>query len=206
MKPALKKLNILLLVLVASVGSFLVINSNKNKNTNEFQIATVLPARNKLEQFKLIDMNGQSFTNQQLRGKWNLLFFGYTQCPDVCPATLTLMRDTWNKFPENAPKPVNFIFVSINPQADPANKLKDFVKNFHPDFNAITGDTKTILHLQKQLGIFASNTGTFVGDKPKIEHTASLMLLNPETKLKAIISPPLDADKIIHDLKILSKS
>lgn len=207
MNTTLKKINVIILIGIAMLSSYLLINSQRSiKNKQELKIATVINSNNKIAEFKLTDISGNNFTNRNLRGKWNLLFFGYTSCPDICPATLNIVKNAWNKMPANKPKPANFIFVSINPQQDTTLELKNFVQHFHNDFNGVTGNTEQVLQLQKQLGIFAFKTGDGQNELERIEHTSALMLLNPETKLSAILTPPFTADDIIADLKLLTKS
>jgi protein SCO1 len=171
--------------------------------------ATVIkPNTQPLSGFKLISTTGQDFTQQSLKGQWTLMFFGYSTCPNICPATLGIVKEIWNKFlPEKNP-PAKFVFVSINPMQDSPAELQKFVSNFHPYFIGVTGDIHEIEILKKQLGIYAHNVETNPGDangRLIMDHTAALMLIDSQAKLRAIFTPPLDPDLIAQDLSMLTK-
>ena len=156
--------------------------------------ATVLPPQPPITSFNLTSTNNQPFTEKSLRGFWTILFFGYTDCPDVCPATLSIMRETWNQYLPGQQPPAKFVFASINPQPDSVANLKEFLANFHEQFVGITGTPEQMNKLSKQLNVFVSPS---LG---KIEHTAALMLVDPQMKLRALFTPPLDPKAIAKDL------
>jgi protein SCO1/2 len=163
--------------------------------------ATVIkPQVEPLSGFKLITTAGQDFTPRSLKGQWTLMFFGYSSCPNICPATLSIVKETWNKFLPGKIPPAKFIFVSINPMQDNKAALHKFVTNFHAYFTGVTGDVQEIAILKQQLGIYANNLESGI-----IDHTAALMLIDPQAKLRAVFTPPLDPDLIAQDLVTLTK-
>lgn len=132
-----------------------------------------------------------------LRGHWNLVFFGYMQCPKICPATLALVREAWNMFPTQQ-QPARFIFANITP-CD-LGELQEFLRNYNVDFIGLTNDNPEMQYLYKELGIFANEQGAV------IEHTAALMLIDPQSRLRAIFTPPFTAGQLFSDLKVLTRT
>lgn len=175
---------------------------NADKKIPETQLATVLEQKSSpLSPFNLVDSNGNKFVEKSLNGHWNLMFFGYTTCPDVCPATLSLVREAWQKF--DGKYPARFIFVSVNPIDDNTNHLKEFLGNYHPDFMGLTGPSQEIAKLSQQLNIIAEKSIDQDTGISRIDHTAALMLVDPRGRLKAIFTPPLDANAIVNDLNAI---
>ncbi len=125
-----------------------------------------------------------------LRGHWTMLFFGYMRCPKICPKTLNTVRETWDMFPT---PPARFVFANITP-AD-HNELQEFLHNYRSDFYGITNDDPDMQYLYDKLHIFAQEQGQ------EINHTAALMLVNPQGRLVAIFTPPFTAQEIAADLR-----
>lgn len=178
-------------------------NINSAKKVPATQLATVLEQNSTpLSPFNLIDSNGHKFIEKSLNGHWNLMFFGYTTCPDVCPATLSIVRDAWQKF--NGKYPARFIFVSINPVDDDSSHLRNFLGNYHSDFLGVTGPSQEIAKLSQQLNIIAEKSVDKDTGIARIDHTAALMLVDPRGRLKAVFTPPLDANAIVNDLNSIT--
>jgi len=93
-------------------------------------VATVVSPQPRLTEFNLTSTLGKPFNTTSLRGFWTVLFFGYTDCPDICPATLSIMRETWNQYLPKKQPPAKFVFASINPQLDAIPKLRTFFSKF----------------------------------------------------------------------------
>jgi len=188
---------IIIMGFTVAIGAWFEFSSPYNKT--KLEVATLLPTRKAIPNFELIDTNHKPFTQNNFRNHWNLLFFGYADCPDVCPATLSLIKDTWQKLPPNA---IQFIFASINSTTDNVSHLEKFLKKFNKNFLGLTGTKLEMQNLSKPLGIYAAANNN---DKTIIDHTSSLMLINPKGELHAIISPPYTSQQLAHDLLILIK-
>ncbi len=167
----------------------------------ELQTATLYPADFRpLAAFRLTDHNGQVFDNSRLAGHWSLLFFGFTSCPDVCPLTMQILQDVSSELSTLDGNP-QVIFVSVDPERDTPERLQQYVTYFHPDFTGISGDSASLQALTTSLGAFYSRT-----DDPQrpehyqIDHSASLFLLGPDGKIRALFSAPLQTQAIAHDL------
>jgi protein SCO1 len=155
--------------------------------------------------FRLIDHNGQLFDNHRLAGHWNLLSFGYTYCPDVCPLTMQVLQNIDGELSAHAgapslPKP-QFIFISVDPERDTAERLRQYVGYFHPDFIGVSGDHENLKALAESLGVFyARLENPQHPDRYQVDHSASLFLLDPNGRIRALFSAPLMAQTIANDL------
>lgn len=172
---------------------------------NPTAVATVISPNRTIDDFSLIDTTNTAFTKESLSGHWTLLFFGYSKCPEVCPKTLLAVNELWNTFPTKE-KDLEFVFVSLDPKNDSPQDLKAFLSRFNPSFTGLTGDETAIKTLSKACSIYSwedieSNTGTKI-----IDHSATLVLVNPQGKIQAFFSPPHQKDLIAKDLHTLLKS
>lgn len=153
-----------------------------------------------VQAFELEDTNGQPITQAVFEDQWSLVFFGFTHCPDVCPITLQVMKEVVADLEEQQQQPPKIVFVSIDPVRDTAEVLKQYIGYFDDDFTGITGEVKGVHELTSSLGIVASFTAN--ADDPKnygVDHTASLLLIDPKRRVRAKITPPHEADAIVSD-------
>jgi len=151
--------------------------------------------------FSLLDDNNQPFAPGRLQGKWTFMFFGYTNCPDVCPTTLLVMKSVWAKMPaalKSAPGP-QLVFISVDPDRDTPQRLKKYVRFFHPDFIGVTGKADQIDKLTNQVGVRYGFDDAADGKGYTVNHSAQIILLDPEGKMRAVFSPPHKADAILHE-------
>jgi protein SCO1/2 len=93
--------------------------------------------------FKLIDQNGTPVTDEDIKGRPSLVFFGYTHCPDVCPTTLFEMSEVMRALGPDASR-VNALFITVDPERDTAAAMKDYLSSFDPHLRGATGDQKSI--------------------------------------------------------------
>lgn len=171
------------------------------------QSALLYPQPKVIADFQLRDPAGQAFTLERWRGHWNLVFFGFTNCPDVCPTSLAVARDARKLLQAEAPDiDLKVSFISVDPERDEPKLLADYVRFFDADFLAATGTVEALTALTAPLGVIFAKVPT--GDGPfdyTIDHTASLLIVDPEGRLKGLIRPPHDAARIAADLKLLAK-
>ncbi|WP_163936522.1 SCO family protein [Paraferrimonas sp. SM1919] len=146
--------------------------------------ALLYPVARPLTDFKLIDHNGQHFTNAQLLNTWSLIFVGYTSCPDICPLTMAKLSAISNKLDQQ----VQVVFVAVDPTRDSPQAVKEYIEFFNPNFVGVTGEHKDLYPFTRQLGLVYS-----VGDNSQqnylVEHSGSLALIDPFGRLAAIIKP-----------------
>jgi len=168
---------------------------------------TVLSPARPITTFGLTDHLQQDFTNQRLQGKWSFLFFGYTNCPDVCPATLFLFKMLAAKLQPQPElyKKTRFVFVSVDPERDTTEVLARYMKYYNPDFTGLTGTPEAIKQFTLAFGI-----PYFIGEhEPEqanytVDHSGVVILVNPRGEFQAVFSAPQQLDKMYADyLKIL---
>lgn len=158
-----------------------------------------------LPKFSLIDKNGQPFGNDQLKGKWSFLFFGYTHCPDICPVTLQVMGQTLKNL-ENAgaADQVQAMFISVDPDRDTPEHLKTYAEYFHPNMLAATGTKEALDRLTRPLGIISARIENEKNpEQYLVDHSAQILVINPEGKFAAVFGAPHEAKIIAEELQIL---
>lgn len=165
----------------------------------DYKAATVLKTPRALAQARLLNENGDAVTTDSLRGQWHLLFAGFTSCPDVCPTTLSLLNRVVE--PLGAEAPLRVMLLSVDPERDTPKKMKPYLAAFNPRFGGLTGDANELQTLRSSLGLLAAQVPQDKGYT--IDHSSSLVLLNPEAQIVAYISPPFDAAAITGDLRQL---
>jgi protein SCO1 len=166
--------------------------------------ATVLPEPRPLPEFRLSDATGAQFGPSQLRGGWTLMFFGFTNCPDICPNTMGLMKRV--KAELGPSRPFRFVFVSVDPQRDTPDKLGAYVQYFDADFVGVTGSSVELEKLSKALYVPYSVSPAADGGQYNVDHAAALVLINPDAATVAYFSPPHRFAEIVTDLRSLVRS
>lgn len=150
--------------------------------------------------FQLLDVNAENIDQTVFDDKWSIVFFGYTHCPDVCPITLQIMKNVTSKVAEKNGEMPQIVFVSVDPVRDTSEVMKNYISFFNEEFIGITGELKDVHTMTRSLGIVASFTAN--KDDPEnylVDHTASLLLIDPQRRLRAKISPPHVAETIAED-------
>lgn len=163
----------------------------------------VLPEPKEITGFSLVDGEGQPFTLENLRGKWSLMFFGFTHCPDVCPSVLYDLDQVSNRLQEEGKDPpaLQVVFVSVDPERDTPEKLGEYARYFNPAFIGIGGSHKQLEPLTRQLSIGVQIEEHEPGAQDYgIYHTSAVMLLDPKGRLAGVFPAPHDAENIARDL------
>ena len=181
------------LILGLWLSQQMLMNNNDTKVPKNLD-ATVLPNARPLLGFELVDQNNAVFSPTQLKGQWSFLFFGFTNCPDVCPTTLKAMQSVWKTLPTKAgeqghPK---LYFISVDPDRDDSETLKQYIQFFNPEFNAATGKLDELDKLTNQIGIlYGYDEKEDDNDKEYVvNHSAQLILVDPKGRMRTVISPP----------------
>lgn len=152
--------------------------------------------------FSLTDHKGQPRRLADFRGKAVVLFFGYTQCPDVCPTTLTIMREAMTLLGDDARR-VQVLFVTVDPARDTPQLLAQYVPAFNPDFLGLHADEKTIAALAKDFKVFyAKQPGSTPGTY-SIDHSTGSYAFDPKGKLRLLLRHGEAPANVAADLKLL---
>jgi protein SCO1/2 len=158
---------------------------------------TWLPQPRALAEFHLQDLSGAEFNLASLRGHPTLLFFGFTNCPDVCPTTLATLTQVQRAMPLPG---AQVVFVSIDPARDSAPNLQVYLGAFSKSFIGARGDASALAPLLKNLGAIAVRENLPDGSYT-MDHSATLYLLDTRGRLVAVFSPPFSASKLTADLR-----
>lgn len=188
-RSAWQNLLIAIAATVSLVGGYYLGNLASN-NKIEFKTATVLPDPRPLDDFKLVDFNQQPFTLDSLKKHWSLIFFGYTNCPDICPTALTSMVEVNKSLQKNTDiaSQLQTVFISVDPKRDTPEHLKDYVGFFNPDFIAATGEDSELRALTKQLALSYKLQQPDPKGNYLVDHSAWLVIINPAGQFHAVIS------------------
>ena len=149
--------------------------------------------------FSLKDMNNNTITQESFDGPLTAIFFGFTNCPDVCPMTLNKMDIVLDKL-KNKKKNIKFFFISVDPERDTPKVVKNYLSNFDNNFVGITGEPEKIFLLYQSWGVMSKKIFLENGEY-NIDHSSPVILLK-DGKYVAMIS---HRDDIKNSLKILMK-
>ena len=187
---------LILAVVVSGAGVF--IKSELANGTSANPSLIIMQENKKLPDFSFSMANNKTFTNKNLMDRWTLLFIGYTFCPDICPTTLA---DLDSIYPELSKYPYNniqIVFVSVDPNRDKANNLAEYVNYFNPHFLGTTSTHKQLFPFAQDLGLVYSivDEGDTEDAYYVIDHSASLVLVNPQGQHQATFKPVLNEEGI----------
>lgn len=190
-----------LVALVIGLTVYRVLNTERQLDTAELLDAGIvmLPQGRDMPDVTLTNQDGEAVSMEQLEGRWNLLFFGYTFCPDICPATLAELRQLRGSLPEEVNQRLQPILVSVDPERDTPEQLKKYLDYFGAGFIGLTGPLDDIQTLANAAGV------PFIpGDTSKkdytVDHGANLALIGPDGRLRGFIRAPMRTEKLAEQL------
>lgn len=168
--------------------------------------ATVLNDSKPVPAFSFRRPDGSAFTEADLRGHWTFVFFGYTQCPDICPTALTAMKDIKARLTTAGQVSPAVVFISVDPARDPPELLGQYVPAFDPAFLGVApADDGALLPLAKHLGVFFKRNNETDKQHYTVDHTAAIYLIDPEARLKALFSGPPNPKAMAEDFRALAQ-
>lgn len=169
------------------------------------QSGVLFPQSRPILPFELSRSDGGKLTLADWTGRWTIVFFGYTNCPDVCPTTLATFGQVWKKLEPATRERLRFDFVSVDPARDTPEQLARYVGYFNKDFVAATGNDEALMPLTRALGLVYSREAPVDGTYA-VDHSASAVLIDPDGREVGLLRPPFDAAKIAADLETLAKA
>lgn len=165
----------------------------------EFQAATVFGEQARpLPAFSLTRHDGEALKPEDFRGHWSLLFFGYSNCPDICSPSMQQLTTALQTLGEEQAR---IVFVSVDPERDSPEALGRYVGYFRPGTLGATGEAEAVADFAKQLGAFYSKRPLATGHL--VDHSGSAWLIDPEMRLVGVFTPPLAPQAIAADLRTL---
>ncbi|MEE4805023.1 SCO family protein [Pseudomonas alliivorans] len=162
----------------------------------------LLPQSRSLPSLSMSDQNGTPVAVDEFKGKWTLVFFGYTYCPDICPTTLAQLRDIRTKLPQEAVDNMRVVLVSVDPDRDTSQQLKQYLGYFDPRYIGLTAPVADIQKLASALSIPFIPADT---SKPgyTVDHSGNLALIGPDGRQRGFIRSPINAQKLMAQLPVL---
>ncbi|MFK0085700.1 SCO family protein [Pseudomonas sp. NPDC090755] len=199
-------------ILVALVAVILgltvnkVLNGRSEGNPTELIDAGIilLPQSRSVPSLEMTDEKGQVVAVDELKGKWSLLFFGYTFCPDICPTTLAQLRQVKSELPKEAVERLQVVLVSVDPNRDTPAQLQQYLGYFDKDFRGLTGSLENIQKLANAVSIPFIPADT---SKPNytVDHSGNLAVIGPDGKQRGFIRAPFNNQKLVAQLPVLLK-
>jgi len=147
--------------------------------------------------FQLVDQNGQATTDRDLLGHPFLVFFGFTHCPDVCPTTLFEVSEVLNRLGPDADR-ISALFITVDPERDTPQTLKDYLSSFNPRLRGLTGDPAAIAATLKSYRVYAKKVPLDGGDYT-MDHTAIVYLMDREGRFVAPVNLKRKVDELAAD-------
>lgn len=145
---------------------------------------------------------GNIFHIEQDRGKAVLVFFGYTHCPDVCPATLAQLRQVLSQLGNQAGS-VQVLFVTVDPKRDTADQMKQYLETFGPGFLGLTGSEDQLQPVWKAYGVYREEVPSGNPEPYSINHTTQVYLIDPKGQLRLTYTDASDINSISEDVRHL---
>lgn len=146
----------------------------------------------------LLDDASKPVDRRSFTGHWSLLAFGYTHCPDICPATLSQMHMLYKVFrtQQSAEQLPQFYFVSVDPERDPLSDLGEYTRYFDTSFKAISGNIQAVTDFESQFGVEHRYEQQSGSDNYIVLHSSRVFLLDPQARIVASFQPPMDVRQV----------
>jgi protein SCO1/2 len=162
--------------------------------------ATLLPQSVPLPPFALLDHHGAPFDQSSFAGHWSLVFFGFTHCPDICPATLQQLAIARDRIAAEVDAEIpHIVLVSVDPERDTPATLADYVAHFGPDITGVTGDPGELRKLTSALGIYFEKSAA-ENDSYSIDHAMVVIVVNPAAEFRAVFRAPHKIENFVADV------
>jgi protein SCO1 len=197
---------LMVMVLVAIVIYFGVIRHQSTKLAVKIDgVYLVNPME--IRGFQLTDNTKKPFTQDSLKGRWTMMFFGFTNCGYVCPTTMAALNKMYQTLKKelSEDKLPQVVMVTVDPDRDTVSRMNSYVTTFNSKFIGARGEIKALAALEKQLHIAVVKIETDGKGKDHytIDHSAEVILFNPEGKVQAFMSYPHTPEQMVRDYKLI---
>ena len=190
----------ILLILFSITGIFTYFQSLPSLLEKKPSLITgkILVRPMEIDNFELIDQNNEVFNKKSLEGSWTVLFFGYTNCPDVCPTTIYKLAEIKNGIKEDLPSAnFNTVLVTLDPDRDSSERLDEYIGYFDETMLGVTGTYENIQSFTSSLSVFYQRINKEEGYD--FNHTASIFVFDKDGSLFATMSPANTVEEIESD-------
>ena len=158
----------------------------------------------KIDTVQLVDHRGEEFDVERLQNRWSLIYFGFTNCPDLCPLTLTQFAKLDEELGTEPTPPIQYIFVSVDPDRATPDQLGAYVEFFLPKLIGVTGNSADLENFASQLAVgFKAHSNK--GENYPVDHSNAILLVNPAAEFQAVLTAPHTAERLAADFRAIQK-
>lgn len=196
-------------VALVAIGIGLFVQSGQRTAPTDLSLDKIilLPQPKEIGDVRFTNHLGKPFSKENLLGKWSILFFGFTNCPDICPTTLqTLAQVKATLEAQQAWKPYQVIMISVDPERDSIERMNSYVPWFDNSFIGLAGELEYTRQFAKNLGVLFFKSQQSSDTVYEVDHSASLILVNPQGQYAGAITAPHKHEVIANDLKRLAQT
>jgi len=186
------------LTFLVGLSALVLLSSCNSKVEPEF-LSTDITNASFGRDFKLSDHNGDIRSLADFKGKVIVLFFGYTNCPDICPGIMGKLAGTIKKL-GNDSSHVQVLFISVDPEHDTPAILKQYVSTFNPTFLGLSGDLQTTTNIAKEFKISFQKQTETTQDSYIMDHSTGVYIFDPKGRLRLYVNSGTNIDMISHDI------
>jgi protein SCO1/2 len=196
---------VLAIAIAAATAGVFIAKALKQPAVAQLESGTALPTPGELAPFNLVDTRGAPVTPAELRGQPTLVFFGFTNCPDVCPTTLALLTQVQKKvaLPGSDLASLKVALISVDPERDTPEQMGKYLASFGGDLIGLTGTAPEIVKAQRSFGVAAARVD-LAGGGYTMDHSATVFVLDAQGRKVAVFTPPLRAEALGRDLEKLA--
>lgn len=198
-----------LVVFIALVVTGFVFKLNQPRVLSQQELqangAVLLDTPRQFSEFQLTDHRGEVFDKNSLKGKWSLLFFGFTHCPDICPTAMASAARMYVGLEPEEQEKLQVVLISLDPERDTTDKLAEYVPYFNPEFIGATGDKYVLLKLATELNVAFTKVELEDGNYT-IDHSGNMVLVNPYGDYHGFLKPPFEEEQMRLTLRSIIAS
>lgn len=191
----MKKSQSIYVVIIALISFILGISLYQGGQPNVDPTTLVYKSPRGLKPFVMESNTGDAFSNEQLQGKWSFLFLGYLSCPDICPMTMMKLSQILPDLKQISGDS-QVVFVSVDPKRDTVEKVAQYVGYFHPEIIGLRAEHKDLYPLVRDLGLMYSIPSNEVTENYYVDHSGSIVLINPQGQIHAMFKPVVKAGEV----------
>ena len=167
--------------------------------------AIVLSQPRVFSDFELVDHRGEAFNIARMQDVWTIVFFAFTNCPDICPTTLAVLNDTYSKMKDSEKEDLQIVMISLDSERDTVEKLAEYVPYFNDEFIGVTGNKHLIRRLTAEINV-AYNKVPLEGGDYTIDHSTQLVLINPKGHYHGFFTAPQSETTLRRTWRSISSS
>jgi protein SCO1/2 len=198
-KPLLLKI-IMVSVCIAAVAIGFLLNAKHSQTAKPEISGFAFPEPEALADIELISEDEEPLTEKDFLGHWTFVYVGYTFCPDACPISLNILSQMHATLAEQeVDSDVRSLLVSVDPERDTPERLKEYVKYFNEKFIGATGTQSNLASFARQVSAVYSLPEDRSTDNYLVDHSSSIILINPKAQVHAIFTPPQKAELLATD-------